>query len=150
MDRAARAKNNYLMGFSCAQSVVLAFSDLLETDESEALRMASSFGGGLGTMREVCGAVSGMLMVAGALYGYDDPMDFIEKSGHFARVRYLADKFVRANGSIVCRELLELDENDMPLPVPRASAAYGERPCADLCASAAAILQSYIENNIPI
>lgn len=147
MDHVRRAKNNYLMGYSCAQAVVLAFSDVTGLDDRTALRMASSFGGGMGKLRETCGALTGMMIVAGLIYGYDDPMDFIDKSEHFARVRRLASKFKQENGSMICRELRGVDENDRPLPAVASTLGFESRPCAELCASAARILDNYIENN---
>ena len=71
MQRDLYAAELFLKGYNCAQAVAVAFCDVTGLEESFAAKMASSFGGGMGRMREVCGAVSGMLMVAGLLYGYD-------------------------------------------------------------------------------
>jgi len=101
----------------------------------------------MGKLRENCGALVGMMIVAGIVYGYDDPMDFIDKSEHFARVRDLALKFKRENGGMTCRELRGVDENDQPLPVNYGAPFFERRTCADLCASAARILENYIEAN---
>ena len=89
MDHAEAAKNNYISGYTCAQSVLLAFSDVTGLDREEALLITSSFGAGMGKLREVCGAVNGMMMVTGLLYGYTDPLQIIEKSEHYARVQQL-------------------------------------------------------------
>ena len=106
--------------------------------------MASSFGGGIGGMREVCGAVSGMLMAAGLLYGYE-PGDRAGKSEHYARVRELADRYRAENGSIICRELLGLaGQTAGQQPSERTAEYYKKRPCPELCRIAAGILDDYI------
>ena len=99
----------------------------------------------MGRLREVCGAVSGMFMVAGILYGYDEPKDFEGKSEHYARIQQLAAEYQKRNGSIVCRELLGLGKGkDDPTPSKRTQEYYKKRPCPDLAATAAAIMEAYI------
>ena len=105
--------------------------------------MASSFGGGMGRLREVCGAVSGMLMVAGLLYGYDTPGDDIQKKAHYSLVQELAGKFREQTGSIICREILRNPSTD-PTPSPRTAEYYKSRPCAWMVVLAARILDEYI------
>ncbi len=133
-------------GFNCAQSVLGAYADELGLDFSAAMRLSSSFGGGMGRMREVCGAVSGMLMVLGLKYGYSDPKAFAEKSEHYSRVQKYAGAFKEKYGSIICRELLGLDlkdgEFDAPDPEKRSRAYYQKRPCAELVGYAAELLES--------
>ena len=85
-----KAKKLFLEGYNCSQSVFLAFEDKYDMDHSMAMKLSSSFGGGMGRLREVCGAVSGMFMVAGLLYGYDEPKNFEAKSEHYARIQELA------------------------------------------------------------
>ena len=131
-------------GFNCAQSVVMAFRDLTGLSESESARLASSFGGGLGRMREVCGAVSGMAIVAGILYGYDNPKVIGASAAHYARVQELANAFRARNGSIVCRELLGGAAATAPTPEARTAEYYKKRPCAELVGDAAEILDEYI------
>ena len=147
--RAKRAQQYFLEGYNCAQAVAYAFSDLIDMDEKLLLRSLSSFGGGMGRMREVCGAVSGMSFVAGALYGYDEPgaASQQEKAVHYARIQELAGTYAAVNGSIVCRELLGLSTPcaDAPTPSPRTAEYYKKRPCGQLVAIAAAILEEYIE-----
>ena len=106
MDHAARAAALFLEGYSCSQAVAAAFSDVTGLDEKTSARLASSFGGGMGRMREVCGAVSGMLLVLGMLYGYDDPADTAGKRELYSRVQAMAEEFRAENGSIICRDLL--------------------------------------------
>lgn len=148
MDHCELAKQNFLSGYSCAQAVLLAFSDLTGLDERTALLISSSFGGGMGRMREVCGAFCGIIMVAGLLYGYTDPKAFDKKSEHYKRVQELAAAFREQNGSIVCRDILGLAGTDnSPTPSQRTTEYYKKRPCPEICANAAKALDIYIENN---
>lgn len=143
MDRSEHAGELFLTGYNCAQSVTMAFADLMGMDEQAAARLASPFGGGMGRMREVCGAVSGMLMVAGLLYGYDTPGDDVSKKAHYHLVQHLAGKFREEAGSIVCREILKNPPSD-PNPTPRTAEFYAKRPCARMLVLAAGILDEYI------
>ena len=130
----------FLKGYNCSQSVVVAFCDVTGLSPRNAARMSSSFGGGMGRMREVCGAVSGMLMVLGLLYGYDDNGEKDQaKKAHYALVQELAGNFREKNGSIICREILKNPPSD-PVPTPRTADFYAKRPCARLCSLAAGIL----------
>ena len=107
--------------------------------------LSSSFGGGMGRLREVCGAVSGMFMVAGILYGYDNPTDQEGKTRHYKRIQELAGEFEKYNSSIVCRTLLGLDQHkDEPVPEKRTEEYYEKRPCLQLTGMAAAIMEDYI------
>lgn len=146
MDHSIYAAELFLKGYNCAQTVAVAFSDVTGLDEKLSAKLISSFGGGMGRMREVCGAVSGMLMVAGYLYGYDDPQDNKAKMEHYALVQHLAGKFREQAGSIICREILKNPPSD-PKPTPRTEAFYRQRPCARLVVLAAQILDEYIAQN---
>ena len=130
-------------GYNCAQAVVLAFSDMLDIDKTTCAKLSSSFGGGMGRMREVCGAVSGMLMVAGLLYGYDGPEEGQIKKELYTRVQYLAEQFRAEAGSIICRDILKNPPSD-PTPSPRTEAYYQQRPCARMVTLAVRILEQYI------
>lgn len=143
MDHSENAVEMFKKGYNCAQAVVVAFCDVTGMTEDFAAKMASSFGGGMGRMREVCGAVSGMLMVAGLLYGYSVPGDDVSKKAHYALVQELAGRFREKEGSIVCREILKNPPAD-PNPTPRNAEFYKQRPCARLVALAAAILDEYM------
>ena len=149
--RGARARDLFTSGYNCAQAVFLAYNDLYGLDEGSAAKLSSSFGGGLGRMREVCGAVSGMSMAAGLLYGYSSPDASSEKSEHYKRIQELAVEFKEQNGSIVCRELLGLPAGpDAPVASKRTDGFYKKRPCADLVYQAAAILEAYMaEHPLP-
>lgn len=146
MDRGTKAAALFLNGYNCAQAVAVAFSDITGLDEALSARLASSFGGGMGRMREVCGAVSGMLMVAGILYGYDTPGDDKIKMAHYALVQSMAGQFRQENGSIICREILKNPPSD-PAPSPRTAEYYASRPCARMVYTAASILEAYIKEH---
>lgn len=142
-----KAKTLFINGYNCAQAVFAAFGDLTGIDNDLAVAISSSFGGGMGRMREVCGAVSGMFMAAGVLYG-GDSLTADGKAEHYARIRELADAFRAENGTIICRELLGLPKGESGGdPAPRTKEYYKKRPCAEMVASAARILDKYIENN---
>ena len=146
MNHSDYAVDLFVQGYNCAQAVAAAFGDLTGLDEKTAARMASCFGGGMGRMREVCGAVSGMLMVAGILYGYDDPKATTEKRELYAQVQAMAGQFRQELGSIVCRDLLKNPPSD-PNPTPRTAEFYKNRPCARMVETAARIMDEFIEKH---
>ena len=148
MDRGERAAELFMEGYNCAQAVAVAFCDTVGLTADRAARMASSFGGGMGRMREVCGAVSGMLLIAGLLYGYETPGDDVSKKTHYARVQALAGRFREQAGSIVCREILKNPPSD-PNPTPRTAEFYKKRPCVRMVSLAASVLEEYISENPP-
>lgn len=148
MTRRETAMTNFLNGYNCSQSIILAFEDLLPVDKTTLSKMASSFGGGMGRLREVCGSVSGMFMIAGLLYGYDGPETGQVKADHYARIQELARRFEEKHGSIVCREMLGLSvHHDVPVPEARTSEYYKKRPCTEIIGDAAEILEQYIKEN---
>lgn len=143
--RSEKAMKLFEEGYNCAQSVFLAFEDLHGMNRKDAAALSSSFGGGMGRLREVCGAVSGMFLVAGVLYGYDDPKAREEKTEHYARIQELAAAFEKENGSIICRELLGLSvKRETPISEPRTVEYYKKRPCKELVGQAAEIMEQYI------
>lgn len=143
MDHSDLAAELFLGGCNCAQSVVVAFCDVTGLDREFAAKLSSSFGGGMGRMREVCGAVSGMLTVAGLLYGYSTPGDDAAKRAHYTLVQALAGQFREEHGSIICREILKNPPSD-PNPTPRTADFYKTRPCALMVMTAARLLDEYI------
>lgn len=143
MNHSEIAIEMFRKGYNCSQAVVVAFCDVTGMTPVHAARMASSFGGGMGRMREVCGAVSGMLLVAGLLYGYETPGDDESKREHYTRVQYLAGQFRQREGSIICREILKNPPVD-PNPTIRDAEFYRKRPCARLVGLAAQILDEYM------
>ena len=146
MDHSIHAGDLFLSGYNCAQSVVVAFSDVTGLDADFSARMSSSFGGGMGRMREVCGAVSGMLMVLSQLYGYDTPGDDVSKKRLYGEVQELAGKFREKNGSIICREILKNPPSD-PNPTPRTAEFYAKRPCAKMVMTAAKLMEEFMEEH---
>ncbi len=145
MTRREAAMANFMKGYNCSQSIALAFADLVPMDESTLLKMASSFGGGMGRLREVCGSVSGMFMIAGLLYGYDGPETGEVKAEHYARIQELAKRFEEKHGTIICREMLGLSvRHDTPVPEARTTEYYKKRPCAEIIGDAAEILDQFI------
>lgn len=142
-----KAEELFISGCGCAQAVLAAFSDVTGLDEATSLRIASSFGGGMGRMREVCGTCSAMFMVAGLLYGGYDPMDVKAKSAHYALVQELASRFKEVHKTINCRELLGgLAADSSPNATPRDQRFYKVRPCVKFVKTAAEILDQIIND----
>ena len=145
INHADRAEALFVEGYNCAQAVFGAFCDVTGMDFEEAMKLSSSFGGGMGRLREVCGAVSGMFMVAGALYGYGDTGENGEKAEHYKRIQTMAEEFKEKHGTIICRELIaSLQKDSNPTPEARTEQYYKERPCAAFVRSAAEIMDRLI------
>ena len=143
MDHSILAAELFLQGYNCAQAVAVAFTDVTGMDKKEAAKLAAPFGGGMGRMREVCGAVSGMLMVLGTLYGYDNADADSKKKELYQQVQALAEQFKEENGSIICRDLLKNPPSD-PNPSPRTAEYYAKRPCARMVMTAARLMDEFI------
>lgn len=143
MNHATKAADLFMEGYNCAQAVAVAFSDLTGLDEKCVAKLTSAFGGGMGRLREVCGAVSGMFFVLGQLYGYDTPDDDPAKKQLYSQVQELAGKFREINGSIVCREILKNPPTD-PNPAPRTAEFYAVRPCVRMVMVAAELMDEFI------
>ena len=133
-------------GYNCAQAVAGAFRDEVGMELDAIVKLASGFGGGFGRLREVCGAVSGMVLVANMLYGYESPTDNESKMNWYKDIQSIILKFKNRNGSYVCRELLNLPENGEKSPVPekRTAEYYKKRPCKEIVGEAADILEKFI------
>lgn len=141
-DKGDKAQALFEQGYNCCQAVALAFAQEMGLPEETVLRLASGFGGGLGRLREVCGAVSGMVLVTGMLHGYSEPHAVEEKKALYARVQKLAARYREANGSIVCKELLGLKEpEENSEPSVRTAEYYRKRPCSKLVRFAAQCLE---------
>ncbi len=149
-ERKQRAAELFCSGYNCAQAVFASFCDVTGYEEKAALRLASSFGGGIARHRDVCGAVSGAAMVLGILYGHDEPNPELCKD-HYARVSGFLNNFAEENSSIVCRELLKLTQEKVkadekePTPTKRNEEFYKERPCTRFVVSAVELLVKKIE-----
>lgn len=143
--KAKRAKELFKDGYNCSQAVLGAFCEDLNLDFESAMRMASSFGGGMGRLREVCGAVSGLFLAVGLKFGYSSPIDIDAKAKHYKLIQQLAEKFKEKNGSIICRELLNIGENkESHIPEQRTETYYKKRPCAELVEDAAEIFEELL------
>ena len=146
MDHAGKARELFREGYNCSQAVLCAFEDLTGLDRDSAARIASSFGGGMGRMREVCGSVTGAFMVLGMVCGYADPKDRDAKKDHYHLIQRYADRFREENGSIICRELLfGVETIPGKDPEERSSDYYRKRPCPDLVWFSAKLLEDIIE-----
>ena len=142
--RVERAKALFKEGFNCSQAVCAACADLYGLDEQTALRVAASFGGGIGRMRQICGAACGMFILAGLENGSATPGDAEGKKQNYVLVQDLAAKFKAENGSLICAELLGIaPKPENPTPAERTEAYYQKRPCVEMVANAVRI---YLEN----
>lgn len=130
MNHREKAKELFLQGYNCSQAVFAAFSDITGVDETTALRISSSFGGGMGHMGEVCGAVTGMFMAAGMVFGYDCVNDPDIKQKHNEFIKMMADKFKEKYQSVLCRDLLKLlAGGNFSVPEGANPEDYKRRPC---------------------
>ena len=149
--RVAKGVALFKQGYNCSQSVTLTFADWYGVPEGLMARISASFGGGIGRMRETCGAASGIFMLAG-LEEASEKADKEVKARNYAVVQRLADDFRRETGSIVCRDILGLKaeakkkEIESPRPSERSAEYYKSRPCAYSCETAAAIVAEYLLN----
>lgn len=130
-------------GYNCCQSVFVPYAGLYGMPKDEALMLTSGMGGGIGRMREVCGAVSAMALICGYIDGNADPDDQAKKEAVYQRVRDMSDEFARQNGSIICRELLGiLGREKSAAPSERTEEYYAKRPCVRCIRCAAEIIES--------
>ena len=136
-------------GYNCCQAVVLAYNDIFGIDDDTAAALSSGFGGGMGRMREVCGSVSGMVMLAGLVRPSTDPSDKAGRIGNYALVQEVAAEFKALNGSIICRELLGLAPvSESPVPSDRTPEYYKKRPCEELVGISARIIGKKIQDKL--
>ncbi len=148
-ERVAKARRLFKEeGYNCCQAVVLAYNDLFDIDDATAAAMSSGFGGGMGRMREVCGSVSGMVMLAGLIAPATDPSIKVDRTKNYTLVQEMAGEFKTINGSIVCKELLGLApmaKQESPEPSDRTSEYYKKRPCEELVGISARIVGEKIK-----
>lgn len=143
-----RAEQLFMEGYNCSQAVLLSYSDITGLDDKTAAMLASGFGGGMGRMHEVCGAVSGMFIVLGIVAGYSDPSDAQGKKSTYAAIQELASRFKKENGSIICKELLGLSKPEGTyIPQERTNEYYKKRPCPKIVCMAADILEEYLDEH---
>ena len=151
-DRIQLAVENFMQGYGCCQSVVAAFADLYGMDKQLALRIAAGFGGGVGRLRMMGGAVSGLVILAGLDCGQTEGSDRAGKSACYKVVQQLLGKFKERNGSVICAELLGLNGQQIAKETHEASERnaeyYKKRPCAAKVESAARVFAEYLEEKI--
>ena len=142
-----RAVELFKSGFNCSQSVVAAFAPLYGYTQEQALRMSASFGGGIGRMRQTCGAACGLFLVAGLETGSTDPNDREGKAANYALVQQLGEQFKVATGSLICADLLGLNKTAATPPTPEARTEqyYAKRPCSQIVEEAARIWAEYMK-----
>lgn len=145
LQHASLAEQYFRDGCNCAQSVLCAFMDCTGWDYETSMKFGASFGGGFGRMREVCGAFSGICLIAGHLWGYTDTSDKSLKTAHYALVQDMAARFKAAHSTLLCRELLAGIESGSDFtPSDRTAEYYQKRPCPGIVASAAGVLDEII------
>ena len=146
-DRVARAVALFREGYNCSQSVVTAFADLYGFTREQALHMSASFGGGIGRMRETCGAACGMFLLAGLEKCAIEGKDRESKAANYALVQELAGEFKKRNGALRCADLLGLSKKEPVVSTPEARTEqyYAKRPCARMVEEAARIWSEHLE-----
>lgn len=146
-NRVGEAVALFKSGYNCSQSVVAAFADLYGFSREQALRMSASFGGGIGRMRQTCGAACGLFQLAGLDCGAVKADDREGKSHNYAVVQELAEAFKRENGSLICAELLGLKAPEgTPQAEARTERYYQKRPCVKMVETAARLFADYLKN----
>ncbi len=147
-ERVAKARDYFLAGYNCAQSVFTAFHDDMGLTEALALKIASGMGGGVGGLREVCGAFTGLIMALGALRGYHDPAAMDAKKAQYAAVQALGARFTGDYQTLICRDLLAAQGIEpSAVPAERTPAYYRDRPCARYVEACARYGQEWLDNN---
>lgn len=146
-ERIEKAVSLFKEGFNCSQSVVAAFADMYGFTHDQALRMSASFGGGIGRMRETCGAACGLFLLAGLETGATEGTDREGKAKNYAVVQELAEEFKRRNGALRCADLLGLSKKEpiVSTPEARTTQYYAKRPCVKVVEEAARIWCEYLE-----
>ncbi len=143
--RVKKAEELFLQGYNCSQSVFAAYADLFGLDRETALKISSGLGGGCGRQRELCGAISGAVMVIGLKFGSTDGEDREGKKLCYEKVREFSDEFRKTNPSIVCRELLGIgNKEETALPDERTEQYYKKRPCVKIVTDSAEALEKVI------
>ena len=147
-DKAKKAEELFLSGYNCAQSVFCAFCEDFGIDFEVGLKMTSSMGGGMGRLREVCGAVSSMFLLVGLKRGYIENNNDEIKANHYKLIQDLADEFKNEFGSILCRNLLGEDRGSY-VPDKRTEEYYKTRPCTEFIKYAANLTEKIINEKAP-
>lgn len=159
--RVARGIALFRQGYNCAQSVAMTFADRYGIDQEMMARLSGSFGGGIGRMRETCGAACAIYMLAGlevTSHGERYPDQDLKRRNYEA-VQALAARFRQVAGSTVCRELLGLNKQRLdgtlppisicPIPEERTDDYYRRRPCIRMVETAIRIYTEYLNRELP-
>jgi len=148
MNKEELAKSYFYKGYSCAQAIALAFKEyFVDIDEKTILKISSPFGGGLGRLRQTCGAFSSIALVLGYIYG-NDSNDSKKKEEIYKRVQELSKSFINEFGTLSCKQILNIKDNNISyIPSKRTEEYYKSRPCAYVIGFAARILEEYLKNN---
>ena len=147
LEKSKLTEELFKKGYNCCQSVFGAFADELGLELEQAVKIASPFGAGFGKLREVCGAVTGMCMVAGYMKGYTSPTDKEGKMATYKLVQDMCNEFKNVRGSYICKELLQMKPaEDSPEPAARDENYYKTRPCVEACKLAARLAVKYLMN----
>ncbi len=148
--RVARAVDNFMAGYGCCQSVVAAFADIYGLDDTQAKKIAAGFGGGVGRLRMMCGAVSGIVMLVGLDCGQTEGSDREGKSACYKVVQQLLAQSEAENGSLICAEILGIKGHEKAhsnyVASARTAEYYRQRPCAAKVESAARIFANYLKS----
>lgn len=146
-ERIEKATALFKEGYNCSQSVVAAFADKYGFTREQALKMSASFGGGIGRMRETCGAACGLFLLAGLETGATEGSDNEGKAANYKLVQELAEEFKKRNGALRCAELLGLSKNEPIISTPevRTNQYYAKRPCVKMVEEAARIWCEYLK-----
>ena len=146
-ERIEKAVTFFKEGFNCSQAVVAAFADMYGFTQEQALRMSAFFGGGIGRMRETCGAACGLFMLAGLKIGATNGADKEGKAANYRLVQELAEEFKKRNGALRCADLLGLSKKEpiVSTPEARTEQYYAKRPCVKMVEEAAKIWCEYLE-----
>ena len=148
MKEVERAGELFLEGYNCSQSVFTAFCHRFGMDEETAKKVSAGLGGGVGRMREVCGAVSGAAMVLGSVAAATSGDDKENKTKNYELVREFSERFKeRHGGTVICREMLKLnvEMEKTAMPENRTAEYYKNRPCLKAVEDAAEILKNIID-----
>lgn len=151
-ERVQRARELFLSGYNCSQAVFLSLSDVYALSPEQAARLSASFGGGVGRLREMCGACSAMVMLEGLQSGATEASDALGKQTNYRNVQALVKRFAEQNGSYLCRELLQLrkDAPTPPVPDERTAEYYRQRPCLRMVESATRIYCERLQGELGI
>ena len=142
--REKKALQNFAAGDSCAQSALKAYADVAGLTEKQAALLAAGLGGGMGRLRETCGAFTAAVMLCGALEG-PDGADREKRPAVYARVQRMHERFTEELGTVSCAELLNRPKGpENPEPDERTAEYYHSRPCARVIRAACGIIEEQL------